>query len=232
MADAVVADGEHVVVELLAQPEFIKVVRVSGTKKERLGKVTFSLQGAIGRPFGAVYEVDRGRLIPKHASGEDTIDALVEEGNLEKGADNRHLRDDRGHQGMSSTQIYDLKQQGAKREHVIKQIVESSKTFKSKTEYSQAKYLARKKRQHLTDVRVLKPTLPTLWRVYSQKAPQKICFMRNDALAMLLLRANVRAGGRFLVMDTCNGLVAAAMAQRVAAVEEPKTLNLLQFLGH
>ena len=39
--------------------------------------------------------------------------------------------------------------------------------------------------------------------------------MRDDTLAMLLLRSNVQSHGRYLLLEATNGLVAAAMAQRM-----------------
>eukprot|EP01147_Barroeca_monosierra_P004792 gene4792-6860_t len=214
-----IEEGRHAIIEMVSQPQFIKVVLITTKgsrhrRKEKLGKLSFSLKGAIGHPYGTVFEVESHQLSPKQQN-DDQISSLVEMGNLERGADNRDLQDDTMHQRLSSTQIYAMKKDGTKREEVIKHIVASSDTYKKKTEFSQAKYLERKKRQHLTDIRFLKPTLRTLWRVYNQKAPVKICYIREDTLAMLFLRANLQVGGRYLMLETCNGLIAAGIIQRI-----------------
>lgn len=52
------------------------------SRKEKLGKLSFYTKEAIGMPYGTVFEVDRGKLIPKQAATESAIDSLIKAGNL------------------------------------------------------------------------------------------------------------------------------------------------------
>ncbi|CAH0476091.1 unnamed protein product [Peronospora belbahrii] len=63
-------------------------------------------------------------------------------------------------------------------------------------------------------VRFLRCTAESLCRTYRLKNPAKICNLREDSLGQILVYGNIFAGGQVLVVDTCMGLVAGAIAER------------------
>jgi tRNA (adenine-N(1)-)-methyltransferase non-catalytic subunit len=50
---------------------------------------------------------------------------------------------------------------------------------------------------------------------YALRAPQSILHLREDTMSQLLVLANVRPGGRYLLVDDTGGLVTAAMLERM-----------------
>jgi tRNA (adenine-N(1)-)-methyltransferase non-catalytic subunit len=50
---------------------------------------------------------------------------------------------------------------------------------------------------------------------YAVRSPQSILYLREDTLSQLLNLANIRPGGRYLVVDDTGGLVTAAIADRM-----------------
>ena len=60
-----------------------------------------------------------------------------------------------------------------------------------------------------------RPSAAAVCEAYFQKLPAKIGFLRLDTLSTLLSLANVGAHARVLVMDSCGGMVTAAVAERL-----------------
>lgn len=50
---------------------------------------------------------------------------------------------------------------------------------------------------------------------YAQRSPLSILQLREDTLSQLLVLANVRPGGRYLVVDDTGGLVTAGILERM-----------------
>ncbi|XP_061602509.1 tRNA (adenine(58)-N(1))-methyltransferase non-catalytic subunit TRM6 isoform X2 [Cololabis saira] len=108
-----------------------------------------------------------------------------------------------------------LKEQGLKSEEIVQQLIDSSSTFNDKTGYSQEKYIKKKKKKYENTVTILKPTCRILAMMYHGREPGKICHMRYDTLAQILTLANIHAGSKVLVFDTCAGLVLGSIMERM-----------------
>lgn len=65
------------------------------------------------------------------------------------------------------------------------------------------------------EVTVLEPTLYNVASYYFQKDPTKILGLRIDTLSQMANLANLRPGGRFLVVDTTGGLLVGAALDRL-----------------
>ena len=100
-------------------------------------------------------------------------------------------------------------------EELIEALKKHSKTFASKSEFAQEKWLRKKRKQHIIEVRVIKPTAMHLSRSYSLKKPDKTLYMRPDTLALILSKASVRPYSQVLILDQTVGLVTAAFAERM-----------------
>ena len=64
-------------------------------------------------------------------------------------------------------------------------------------------------------MRLLKATAQRLSQVYFSKGSSKICHLRGDSLAQVLMYGNVHAGAQVLVIDSCMGLLVGAVAERM-----------------
>ncbi len=149
-----------------------------------------------------------------HLIGSD-LNVCVSDTSFIPTANNSELFDhNSSNQTLTQTDIDKLKKQGLKGEQLIKIIAQHSKTFEKKTEFSQEKYLKKKKKKFGTGIRVLKPTLQLLIEYHFGATPRKIEMMRADSLGVLLTNANIRAGGNTIVVESAGGLALAAVAER------------------
>eukprot|EP00042_Codosiga_hollandica_P043777 m.420903 g.420903 ORF g.420903 m.420903 type:complete len:492 (-) comp56641_c0_seq23:20-1495(-) len=193
----------------------IKTAQVSPTAKLKFGKANVRLSDVIGHHFGTMFRVDRDRLIPV-ASRMRVDTAAISSASA--GSDNRGLVDDQSNQMVSYESLELLKSTGVTGEDIVSKLVESSQTFQTKTEFAQDKYLKKKEKKYLQHIRVERPSAMLLATLYFQTQAPKICYLREDSLAMMLLRANIRANSRVLVVETCVGLVTAAALERMGGL--------------
>jgi tRNA (adenine58-N1)-methyltransferase non-catalytic subunit len=89
--------------------------------------------------------------------------------------------------------------------------------LQGKTEFSQAKWLARKSKKYRPRLRLERVTAQTLCAVYTDKNEHKVAGLRLDTLALMLSAANVSWGKHALVFDTVMGVVATAVLERVGS---------------
>ncbi|MEQ2178544.1 tRNA (adenine(58)-N(1))-methyltransferase non-catalytic subunit TRM6 [Goodea atripinnis] len=71
------------------------------------------------------------------------------------------------------------------------------------------------RKKYENTVTVLKPTCRIIAMMYHGREPGKICHLRYDTLAQMLTLANVHAGSKVLVFETCAGLVLGAIMERM-----------------
>eukprot|EP00730_Choanoeca_flexa_P016798 TRINITY_DN8004_c0_g1_i2.p1 TRINITY_DN8004_c0_g1~~TRINITY_DN8004_c0_g1_i2.p1 ORF type:complete len:440 (+),score=82.12 TRINITY_DN8004_c0_g1_i2:2-1321(+) len=203
--------GKHVVIVAKHQ-HYLKLVRVQKDEKVKLGKWRFALDEAIGSPYGSLFELVRGRLEPREHRSTEEENA---EFHVESGQDNRGLIPTPANQKLDMEKIHAMRKEGVTGASMVKELVANSKSFKSKHEFSQRKYLQRKKEAHVLLLELARPTIRQLQEVYYQFMPEKIEHLRADSLASVLLHANVQPGRRVLVFETCMGLVSAAAVQQL-----------------
>jgi tRNA (adenine-N(1)-)-methyltransferase non-catalytic subunit len=175
-----------------------------------LGGASVSLAPLVGCPFGSCFTLAERALVrapPPPAA--PRADLAADE------RSNKHLQDDSSAQALSGAAIAALKARGATGDAVVAALVASSATFDTKTAFSQDKYLARKKRKHCAAVAALRPTGPRVCAVLFAKTPDRVAYLRPDALAAALAAADAGAGGRMLVLDGAGGLPAGAALERL-----------------
>ncbi len=180
----------------------------------QLAGCTVSLAPLLGCPFGARFDVGEGALRraappPPPPRAELAADARS----------NRALLDDGGAQALDGAAIAALKARGASGAAVVAALVASSATFDAKTAFSQDKYLAKKKRKHCASVAALRPTGVRVAFALFAKNPDRIAYLRPDALAAALAAADAGAHGRMLVLDGAGGLAAGAALERMWSPE-------------
>jgi tRNA (adenine-N(1)-)-methyltransferase non-catalytic subunit len=88
--------------------------------------------------------------------------------------DNRSYTDTNSAQKLSVDELVELRDKGASGKEIIQKLVENSKTWDSKTEFSKQKYLKKKQQKYMPRVRFLKCTPANLCMTYRSKSPAKI----------------------------------------------------------
>lgn len=199
--------GDYVV---LKRGDIFKAVQIQPKKKVIFEKQWFFLDNAVGQLFNTTFDIAGGNLQPKKTSEtEGSSDSK------EAGVDNRNIVDDGKSQKLTRDDIEILKEQGLKGQEIIQQLIDNSSTFKDKTEYAQDKYIKKKKKKYENSVTILKPSCRILAMMYHGREPGKICHLRYDTLAQMLTLANIHAGSKYLVFETCAGLVLGAVMERM-----------------
>ncbi|XP_056284742.1 tRNA (adenine(58)-N(1))-methyltransferase non-catalytic subunit TRM6 isoform X2 [Pseudoliparis swirei] len=215
MADTVDEDsldrikaGDYVV---LKRGDIFKAVQIQPKKKVMFEKQWFLPDSAVGQLYGSTFDVAPGGTLQprKPKDTESSTDTK------EAGTDNRNILDDGKSQKLTRDDIEILKGQGLKDQEIIQQLVDNSSTFRDKTKYAQDKYIKKKKKKYENTVTVLRPSCRILAMMYHGREPGKICHMRYDMLAQMLTLANIHAGSKVLVFETCAGLVLGAVMERM-----------------
>ncbi|XP_028997413.1 tRNA (adenine(58)-N(1))-methyltransferase non-catalytic subunit TRM6 [Betta splendens] len=203
-----IKEGDYVV---LKRGDIFKAVQIQPRKKVIFEKQWFFLDNAVGHLYSTTFDIGSGGALQpqKLKENESCSDAK------EAGTDNRHIVDDGKSQKLTRDDIETLKEQGLKGQEIIQQLIENSSTFRDKTEYAQDKYIKKKKKKYENTVTVLRPTCRILAMMYHGREPGKICHLRYDTLAQMLTLANIHAGSKVLVFETCAGLVLGAVMERM-----------------
>ncbi|KAK6534391.1 tRNA (adenine(58)-N(1))-methyltransferase non-catalytic subunit trm6 [Arthrobotrys megalospora] len=131
---------------------------------------------------------------------------------------NRDIRDDQTAQSMTWQEIEKLKKSGGtgSGKEIIARLLQSHAYIDKKTAFSLAKYTKRKTNKYLKRIRVIPADVPNFTHyLITQKEPLKMLEIRDEAMGLLMNWADVKWGGRYLVIDDTGGLVVAAMAERM-----------------
>ncbi|XP_028252751.1 tRNA (adenine(58)-N(1))-methyltransferase non-catalytic subunit TRM6 [Parambassis ranga] len=203
-----IKEGDYVV---LKRGQIFKAVQIQQKKKVIFEKQWFYLDNAVGQLYNTTFEIASGGILQpqKVEDAESSFDSK------EAGTDNRNIVDDGKSQKLTRDDIETLKEQGLKGQEIIQQLIENSSTFRDKTGYAQDKYIKRKKKKYENTVAILKPSCRIMALMYHGREPGKICHLRYDTLAQMLTLANIHAGSKVLVFETCAGLVLGAVMERM-----------------
>lgn len=129
--------------------------------------------------------------------------------------DNRAIIDNNTAQSLTSEDIDEMRRQGAKGDEIVEALIANSATFEKKTLFSQEKYRVKKQKKYAPRVLLRRPFARSICEAYFKKHPEKIGFMRVDALSLLLCLGNVTANADVLVVDMLSGIVTGAIAERL-----------------
>lgn len=186
---------------------------VTSSSSARIGKRKRKIGALLGARWGDNFAVRAGDYLEPVGESEEG-DAVVEV-DMSTKRNNQYLEDTNANQRLEQKAILELKEKGVEGEDLVQAVVNNSATFKTKTPFSQEKYLKRKRAKFDLKVRVLKPTALTLCETYFQRSPEKTMNLRPDALGIILGYSGVQSGARVLVYENCNGLITGAVAERL-----------------
>ncbi|MCD9560426.1 hypothetical protein HAX54_019108 [Datura stramonium] len=190
--------------------------RLTAASTLKIGNKKCSLKPLIGCPFGSLFQVESGkegpfltRFVP-NAEGNNH-----EEKDVDGSKDNRAIVDNNTAQSLTSEDIDEMRKQGAKGDEIVEALIANSATFEKKTLFSQEKYRVKKQKKYAPRVLLRRPFARSICEAYFKKHPDKIGFMRVDALSLLLCLGNVTANADVLVVDKLSGILTGAIAERL-----------------
>ena len=226
----------------------------------KINRRSYPTANLVGLPYGTVLELGLSGLSPL-PEGEDLLpsypglrdsepmsvgledeEATAEDNtfpvpSMEQPMDNRNLVDDNTSQTLRHADLRKWKETGVDGSAIVDALIENSATFDQKTEFSKAKYVARKQKKYQQRCRMVRCTAATICEAMFLKEPRKILNMREDTLGQILSYSNVSAGCQVLVLETAMGVVTGALAQRMGGYgkvmsiytgQQPPYLEMLQ----
>ncbi|XP_065088397.1 tRNA (adenine(58)-N(1))-methyltransferase non-catalytic subunit TRM6 [Ochlerotatus camptorhynchus] len=223
--------GDYLVVKRQKYTKLQKFTNVNTIV--HLGKDQIELRSADSQPYHTTFQ-----LVPKEGRNKrlftlDPVETVSEIRNLkellikESGSDNRNIVDDRGTQGLSTEAILKLREDCESSSEVIGKLVENSKSFASKTEYSQEKYLKRKEKKYFEYVEIRRPSIRLIADVYWRLDADKVMGVRFDTLSQIISYSGVCGVGRFLLYESgTNGLLPAAFINSIGANTEGRLVHM------
>ncbi|VDO60022.1 unnamed protein product [Heligmosomoides polygyrus] len=154
-----IEQGQYVVIQKVGG-EHIRVMRLTPKQRVLIEKLKFEAESVFGQPYG-LFEVSSGKAVPVCASQvvqeEGVGDIELRDVNGSGSADsestvpeeyNLELNPAQALQKLSQEDVLSLKGQGITAGELVSKLVEGSKSFSSRTEYSKSKYIRRKTKKH------------------------------------------------------------------------------------
>lgn len=240
--------NQHALIRLPSEGVKICFLREDGSIS--LGKFgTFAVLSVLGHPFGTTFEISddqvatpiksmthtEGNPVENEMDDEMTRDQLTKYFEVSAESNQDIINIGSSIQKLDSKQIDELKRSGALSDtgqKIIEQIIAGHGGFDKKTIFSQQKYLRRKQQKFLRRFQVEYLGLLQLLNYYIEKDLQKVLDMSEELLGLLISLANVRPGGKYLVVDDTAGVVVYAMLERmqgqgtIVLIHENEHVNL------
>ena len=94
-------------------------------------------------------------------------------------------------------------------------MIQNHAEFDKKTAFSKMKYLKRKASKFIKAFTPKRPTARRLLEYYLEKNSNRVKEIRLDTLSQMLTALNVRAGCKWLTVDDTNGIIVAAILERL-----------------
>lgn len=228
-----IKQGDYVIIQ---RQKYTKLFKFSSADSiAALGKDQVELRNIESQPYFTTF-----KMIPKNTRGRRimTLEACAEVSSLkesinvtvtESGVDNRNLNADGGSQSLKHDDIEKLREAGSSASEIVGQIVENSKTFTSKTEYAQDKYLKKKEKKYFEYLQIRRPTIRMLTEIMYRQDSEKIFGLRMDSLSQLVSYSGVCGTGNYLLYESgTNGLAPATLLNSIGANTEAKLLHMHQ----
>lgn len=214
--------GDYIIIQ---RQKYTKLHKFGMTESTAmLAKDLIELRNIESQPYSTTF-----RMLPKEGGRGKrtmTLEPCTDTGLLtadvlsvrESGTDNRNIIDNGQSQSLNSEEIEKLREDCKSSSEIVSQIVENSKTFSSKTEYSQEKYLKKKEKKYFEFVQIRRPNIRLITDVMYRQCPEKIMGIRMDSLSQLISYSGISGIGNHLLYESgTNGLVPAALLNSIGA---------------
>ena len=241
--------------------------RKGKTPPVKINKRSYPTSNLVGLAYGTVLELGANSVNPLPEGEdifpsyptisqptEETINGVVASGlendkeinaddstfpsvDPEQKNDNRHLVDNNEAQGIQYHQIEKMREIGTHGSIIVDKLIENSSTFDKKTDFSKAKYVAKKQLKYQQRCRIVRCTPYTICEAVFANRPRQVLNMREDTLGQILSHSNISAGCQVLVYEHCMGVISGALAWRMGGYgrilsvydsQEPPFVDMIQ----
>lgn len=210
--------GDYIIIQ---RQNYTKLHKVTLKGIVMLGKDQLELGPIIGRPVWKTYKMEPKKngkrvFVLKECENYESLAEQLKK-DVSSGTDNRNIFDDGRSQLLSTEEIMSFRTSGMSGQAIVGQLIENSKTFRDKTEYSQEKYLKKKEKKYFEYITIRWPTIRLISEIMYRIDPVKIMGLRMDTLSQILTIVGIHSHGTYMVYESgCQGLVAAAMLNNIS----------------
>lgn len=228
--------GDYIVIQRQKYTKLQKFGSLDTTAT--LGKETLELKSLLDQPYGSTFKMCVKETKPgkRGAQRQHTLELCSETelrstrevlGISSSGADNRDIRDDGEAQTLKPEDIAQLREECNDSSKIIEKLVENSKTFHNRTEYSQEKYLLKKEKKYFEFVQIRQPTIRLMLDIFYRQDSEKVMGIRVDTLSQIISYSGVCGFGSYLLYESgTNGLLPAAMLNSIGAGTEGTLVHM------
>lgn len=224
--------GDYIVIQRQKYTKLHKFSSLDSTAV--LGKELLELRNIASQPYSTTFKMAsktgaRGKrcstLEPCTDKSYLTENIIASKGS---GIDNRNITDDNGSsQSLTPEEIQKLRDECSSSTEIISQIVENSKTFSSKTEYSQEKYLKKKEKKYFEFVQIKRPNIRLIADIMYRQSADKIYGIRMDQLSQMVSYSGVCGVGNYLLYESgTNGLLPATLLNSIGSNTDAKLVHM------
>ncbi|EDW51871.1 tRNA (adenine(58)-N(1))-methyltransferase non-catalytic subunit TRM6 [Drosophila sechellia] len=228
--------GDYIVIQRQKYTKLQKFSSLDTTAN--LGKETLELKSLLDQPYGSTFKMCVKETKPgkRGAQRQHTLELCSETelrstrevlGISSSGADNRDIQDDGEAQTLKPEDIAQLREECNDSSKIIEKLVENSKTFHNRTEYSQEKYLLKKEKKYFEFVQIRQPTIRLMLDIFYRQDSEKVMGIRVDTLSQIISYSGVCGFGSYLLYESgTNGLLPAAMLNSIGAGTEGTLVHM------
>ncbi|XP_054272456.1 tRNA (adenine(58)-N(1))-methyltransferase non-catalytic subunit TRM6 [Macrosteles quadrilineatus] len=214
---ATIAYGQYVIFQ---RKEYNKLHLLSEkTSSLFMGKDKIELDAIFGEKLGSTF-----KIVPKVGCNRQFTLQLCDTSNVScgkeslkelgigSGLDNRSIRDDGSSQSLTSGNIELLRDKGIAPKVIIEQLVENSKTFHIKTEFSQEKYIKKKEKKYFEFITIKSPSIRLISEIFYNRDLPKSVGIRSDTISQISTTLNLQPNGNYILVENgFSGMVAATL---------------------
>ncbi|XP_037710606.1 tRNA (adenine(58)-N(1))-methyltransferase non-catalytic subunit TRM6 [Drosophila subpulchrella] len=228
--------GDYIVIQRQKYTKLQKFGSLDTTAT--LGKETLELKSLLDQPYGSTFKMCVKETKPgkRGAQRQHSLELCSETelrstrevlGISSSGADNRDICDDGEAQTLKPEDIAQLREECNDSSKIIEKLVENSKTFHNRTEYSQEKYLRKKEKKYFEFVQIRPPTIRLMLDIFYRQDAEKVMGIRVDTLSQIISYSGVCGFGSYLLYESgTNGLLPAAMLNSIGAGTEGTLVHM------
>lgn len=218
--------GDYIIIQ---RQDYTKLYKLKEHGTTTLGNFVIELDNIIGCKYFDTFQMLLKPNTKKMYSLEKVEEiSSVSRLQIEKsGKDNRNITDDGASQKMTKEDILRLRDEDLNSSVIVEQLVTNSRTFASKTEFSQEKYLRKKERKYFEYIQVRRPTIRLLAQMYFRQDPGKTLGLRIDDLSQMLTYSNIQSDGNYVLYDSgTSGLVTATLMNAIGSQTTGKLIHM------
>ncbi|XP_076256643.1 tRNA methyltransferase 6 non-catalytic subunit [Rhynchophorus ferrugineus] len=214
----VIKAGDQVIVQ---RQGYTKLHKLKQHGSVVIGKFTVQMDNIVGEKYFDTFQMKNCPENKKLFILEkvEEVNSASNAVNIEKsGRDNRNIVGDDSSQTLTKEDIDKLQDVQLNSNAIVEKLINNSKTFNMKTEYSQEKYIKKKEKKYFEYIQIRKPTIRLLTNMFYRQDPTKTLGIRIDDLSQILAYANVHSEGNHLLYDSgSSGLMSAAIMNCIGA---------------